>query len=231
MSKPTNADLAENKIEVSRFSSLIQLYDLSLTYYNLTVFNGVRMFPDQPNQKKLIKDLQVLQQTFRAHSLSFPELALDVIDPGSDNNRSTLSNTVSLFQGQKGQSLPDAPAKVGKFSSSIQQTMQDPANSAGILRHDPPPAPAGNALSTVLQSYSAAMTNFIEGFNVVWALPSITDTVLKWWQQKHSATYVGLPPCNPPVQTAADKAQAKINQELATNQAAGIAKYQKKFGS
>lgn len=227
-----NAQLYTNKLEVCRYTALYHLYDLCKTYRALTTLDGVRMFPQTTqgsttSQQKLMKDLTILQQIFRAQSKSFTELKLDPIDPGSDSNLATLASAIQQFQKAKSNGIPDFNSK---FINNIKTIIQHPKDSEGVRRKDPAAAPAGNSMANATQTYSTAMTHLLGNkFNTYWTVPKLTDAVAIMRQQKYVALYEGLSMCDPPASTPASTAQSKSDQQKVIDQDSGKEGYGKKF--
>jgi len=207
----TNADIAADKAQRSRYASVYYLYQMHLQYRDLTSDqNGKRAYPD--TQVKIVRDILALKKVFVAHALSLGDLSkqLDLADPGADKNATVLGQQIGKLQTSMGDvAASKTEADVQKYISSTQTTTQSGWLSKGITRHEVPDLPTANSVAAATKSYPSAMVNFFGNtLNVGFTLTSALEMATKWWQKKISDTFVGLPPCDPPQFT-----QAQANQQ------------------
>jgi hypothetical protein len=226
-------DLANDKIATSIYAYENLLFQLSKQYRILTTdaSTGKRGYPS--NDEKLTKDVVGLLKAFKATALSLPALTtkLDFSDPGSDANQKILSDAIGfLLKVNKinNNEIFKQDTKTANYIAQIQAVAQDPGASQNILRRNVPAAPTGNSFAEVSASYSKTnQTLYVNYFKIGFKTKNALESVLQRMKTNQSKTYLGLPPCEPPVQTDAEAAQQMKDFSNEQAMAAGVKSYKK----
>lgn len=199
---PTKADLAKEKIAQARIANILLLQGIAKTYENYTTKEGKVGYPDE---NMLPKDLQILRQLFWAHaqseSLVYREgtseeplyTVLNFDNPGDTNNIEILNSIVSAERATGLNTKTDI--QVDRFIRDVISTANDPLISRGIERKSDVPLALANSVREQTKSYPVAVGRLGDFYLGSFELPSITDSIRKWWKKRNEKLYKGLPTC------------------------------------
>jgi hypothetical protein len=240
---PSAEDLQKDKLAKSRIYNLVFLQQLSTLYLNyttsatLTKIEGTsetqtalqlqRGFPDEV---KLPETLISIRSKFWAHGQQFQDNtgsdtdinfvrgsdALNFDDPGSDQNIVVLDKWVSILRNV---------GKNTKITTDVAQFIKDnvvitnnTTVSEGIERKPDPTLSTSNSMNIRTQSYPATAVALGPLYIGSFEIPSITESVRKWWKTKQTQ-YTPLPACPNVVITPATNTDLKTRNAEAANQA------------
>jgi len=236
---PTPADLEKDKIARARISNIFLLQRLAVMYRDYTVdSDGVTKYPDE---KSLPKDLQILRQLFWAHGQS-DNLVYDAVsytwttplrdslnfdNPGDAGNITIMDEVVAAERTTGRNTKTDI--QVDRFVRDVLATANDPIISRGIERKSDIGLAEENSVREQTKSYPAAMIRLGNFYIGSFELPSMTQSLRKWWKKRNESLYKGLPTCpnvdHSQLATSTDTKESTNDAVNAATRAAGEVKY------
>jgi len=227
--KGTNVALKKDQIAQRTISELFLLYELHVLYRDnsRTAENAEGYSSDQ----KLVKVLGALQLKFNAFAERNPyvlngSLKLDLVNPGSDENGTALTNLLDKLRktsnpGETG--ILDA--KIKRYADNLVKNINDPDISVGIQRRTeskniPEVSDALNS-KTATTSKMIQFTQEAAKWWTVFDGKKFTDKATEAFKQRVKAVYGGLPFCDESLTTKSAEAQQREGM-MALEQALGI---------
>lgn len=227
--KGTNVALKKDQIAQRTISELFLLYELHVLYRDnsRTATGAVGYTSDQ----KLVKVLETLQLKFNAFAERNPyvlngSLKLDLVNPGSDENGTALTNLLDKLRktsnpGETG--ILDA--KIKKYADNLVKNINDPDMSVGIQRRteskDIPEVSDALNSKTATTSKMIQFTQEAAKWWTVFDGKKFTDKATEAFKQRVKAVYGGLPFCDESATTKSVEAQERESM-MALQQALGI---------
>jgi hypothetical protein len=227
----TDADLQRDRIAQRSVAEVYALWEIHQAYrVNSRNADGKEGYTQDP---KYVNMLQQLQQKFVAFAERNPwvltgVLQLNLLNPGSDNNRTALDNLIGKLrvtaQNDK------VKKQVRKYIDSLTRNIDDEFVSRDIYRRQRSKN-APESSNSLLTATETAGATFEYTSNVSWWTDFSGETALgaltKAFKQKVSATYNGRPFCGEPPPTGEEAARDEAQEQKDEAVQEGTEEYQK----